>query len=72
MIRKLLLASALVLAAACSSGGPSPIVTVVKSVVLPSKDAAETKAAPAPITRERIVKNGLAMIRAQLEKDEKA
>ncbi len=72
MIRKLLSASALVLAAACSSGGPSPIVTVVKSVVLPSKDEAETKAAPAPITRERIVKNGLAMIRARLETDEKA
>lgn len=72
MIRQILAVSALVLLGACSSGGGNnmPIMSAIKDVILPSKDAGGPPQARAPLTRARIEANGLALVRAQIDGEE--
>lgn len=68
MIRPILALSALSFLAACSSSGTSPIVTVIKGVILPPKAAdIPVKNAGATLTREKIEAFGLALIRGRIE-----
>lgn len=57
---------AVALLGACSSGGTSPVFTAIKEVVLPSKEEGPIRPT-GNLTRELIVKNGLAMVRANIE-----
>lgn len=68
MIRPLLTLSALSILAACSSGGTSPVVSVIKGVILPTKaeDLPVTNAG-STLTREKIEQFGLALIRGGIE-----
>ncbi len=71
MMRPILALSALSILAACSSNGTSPIVTVIKGVILPTKaeDIAVANAG-ATLTREKIEAFGLALIRGRIEGEE--
>ena len=71
MIRLLIALSALSIMTACSSGGTSPVVSVIKGVILPPKaeDLLVTKGT-STLTREKIEKFGLALIRARIEGEE--
>jgi len=62
--------AALAMAGACSSQGPNPVFVVVKEAVFSDEDSAATGQRQ-PLTRERIEQSGLALIAAQLEKDDK-
>ncbi|MHA1127649.1 MAG: hypothetical protein ACTSRN_01705, partial [Alphaproteobacteria bacterium] len=68
MIRPILALSALSILAACSSSGTSPVVSIIKDVILPPKteDIPVTNAG-AKLTREKIEAFGLALIRARIE-----
>ncbi len=61
---------AVTLLGACSSSGTSPVFTAIKSVVLPSKEDTAPTGPRLEVTRERIVQNGLAMVRARIEGEE--
>lgn len=68
MIRPILALSALSILAACSSSGTSPVVSIIKSVILPSKvDDTPVTNAGAKLTREKIEAFGLALIRGRIE-----
>ncbi len=68
MIRPILALSALTILAACSSAGTSPVVAVIKGVILPSKaEDIPVKNAGATLTREKIEKFGLSLIRGRIE-----
>lgn len=61
MIRPLLTLSALSILAACSSGGTSPVVSVIKGVILPPKaEDLQVTNAGSTLTREKIEQFGLA------------
>ena len=68
MRRSILAISALSILTACSSGGTSPVVSVIKGVILPTKaeDLPVTNAG-ATLTREKIEKFGLSLIRGRIE-----
>lgn len=71
MIRVLLTLSALSFLAACSSGGTSPVVSVIKGVILPPKaEDAPVASAGSVLTREKIEQFGLALIRGRIEDEE--
>lgn len=68
MIRPILTLSALSILAACSSGGTSPVVTVIKGVILPPKsEETPSTNAGSTLTREKIEQFGLALIRGRIE-----
>lgn len=68
MIRALLTLSALTFFAACSSGGTSPVVSVIKGVILPTKaEDVPVASADSVLTREKIEQFGLALIRGRIE-----
>jgi len=68
MTRSVFAASALLLLGACSSGGTSPVINVIKEVILPSKpDEAPAPTGGSTLTREKIDQYGLALIRARIE-----
>lgn len=68
MIRPILALSALSILAACSSGGTSPVVSVIKGVILPTKtDDIPVTNAGAKLTRAKIDAFGLALIRGGIE-----
>lgn len=66
---RLLAICALGVLGACSSGGTSPVLSVIKEAVLPSKPD-EPTANPGVLTREKIDAYGLALIRARIEGEE--
>lgn len=55
---------------ACSSGGTSPVLTVIKDTILPPKEDAPASVAPSTLTREKIEAYGLALIRARIDNEE--
>ena len=68
MMRPILALSALTILAACSSSGTSPVVSIIKGVILPTKSAdVPVKNAGAKLTREKIEAFGLALIRGRIE-----
>ena len=68
MTRSVFAASALLLLGACSSSGTSPVVSIIKEAVLPSKpDEAPKSGGNSTLTREKIEQFGLALIRARIE-----
>ena len=68
MIRPILALSALSILAACSSSGTSPVVSVIKGVILPpkSEDLPVTNTG-STLSREKIEAFGLALIRGRIE-----
>jgi hypothetical protein len=71
MMRPILALSALSILAACSSSGTSPVVTVIKGVILPPKaEGIPVANAGAKLTREKIEAFGLALIRGRIEGEE--
>jgi hypothetical protein len=71
MIRPILAVSAFGLLAACSSSGTSPVVTVIRGVILPSTvEQPEVPSIGSKLTREKIEKFGLALIRGRIEGEE--
>ena len=71
MRRALLTLSAFSFLAACSSGGTSPVVSVIKGVILPPKaEDAPVASAGSVLTREKIEQFGLALIRGRIEGEE--
>lgn len=68
MTRNLLALGAVAVLSACSSGGTSPVVSVIKEVILPTKtDDVPAPSAGSTLTREKIDAYGLALIRARIE-----
>lgn len=61
---------ALVMLGACSSGGTSPVLTIIKDTVLPPKDEDTPAPTGSGLTREIIEAYGLALIRARIEGEE--
>ena len=68
MMRPILALLALSILTACSSGGTSPVVAVIKGVILPPKaEDIPVANAGAKLTREKIEAFGLALIRGRIE-----
>lgn len=56
---------------ACSSGGTSPVLSIIKDTVLPPKsEGVPASTGTSILTREKIEAYGLALIRARIENDE--
>lgn len=71
MIRHILTLSASSILAACSSSGTSPVVSIIKEVILPSKsDEIVPTQSASTLTREKIEAFGLALIRGRIEGEE--
>lgn len=71
MIRALLTLSTLSFLAACSSGGTSPVVSVIKGVISPTKaEDVAVVSTGSVLTREKIEQFGLALIRGRIEGEE--
>lgn len=69
MIRPTLAVCALAVLGACSSGGTSPVISIIKDTVLPPKSDEEAveRTGNTTLTRETIESYGIALIRARID-----
>lgn len=71
MIRPILALCALSIISGCSSSGTSPVVSVIKGVILPPKvEDVSVPGSGSTLTREKIEQFGLALIRGRIEGEE--